>query len=202
MSIYDPHLSDISRSLPAWGVWIEIVWSDKQFDEVASHSPHGECGLKSRCMYALLSELVSLPAWGVWIEIMDPVRHSYNLDGHSPHGECGLKSASVPDQAPGFPSLPAWGVWIEIDQRADCSDPRSWSLPAWGVWIEIRLASWIRYLTWRHSPHGECGLKYRGHQGRNGENRHSPHGECGLKSLLVAAPLYPAVVTPRMGSVD
>ena len=134
MSIYDPHLSDISRSLPAWGVWIEIVWSDKQFDEVASHSPHGECGLKSRCMYALLSELVSLPAWGVWIEIMDPVRHSYNLDGHS--------------------------------------------------------------------PHGECGLKYRGHQGRNGENRHSPHGECGLKSLLVAAPLYPAVVTPRMGSVD
>ena len=34
------------RSLPAWGVWIEIM-----------------------SMYQIKKEVLSLPAWGVWIEI-------------------------------------------------------------------------------------------------------------------------------------
>ena len=36
---------------------------------MAGHSPHGECGLKSRAVNKVISSSLSLPAWGVWIEI-------------------------------------------------------------------------------------------------------------------------------------
>ena len=34
------------RSLPAWGVWIEIWPKAEILPEGFGHSPHGECGLK------------------------------------------------------------------------------------------------------------------------------------------------------------
>ena len=36
----------------------------------------------------------------------------------------------------------------------------------------------------RHSPHGECGLKFQGRREGRRARRHSPHGECGLKYVL------------------
>ena len=81
-------------SLPAWGVWIEIVGSGAK-DDIA----------------------MSLPAWGVWIEIVDVSHDIARRRGHSPHGECGLKSLTPPPRFSLLPrSLPAWGVWIEIRQ--------------------------------------------------------------------------------------
>ena len=59
----------ISTSLPAWGVWIEII-KLCPFDQfTGSRSPHGECGLKSKPLVGLRLPIPSLPAWGVWIEI-------------------------------------------------------------------------------------------------------------------------------------
>ena len=56
-------------SLPARGVWIEIVhWF----------------------VWLVIKE--SLPARGVWIEIIVTVNDfDLTFNGHSPHGECGLK---------------------------------------------------------------------------------------------------------------
>ena len=36
----------VELSLPAWGVWIEIVSDDNLRKTLSSRSPHGECGLK------------------------------------------------------------------------------------------------------------------------------------------------------------
>ena len=58
-------------SLPAWGVWIEIVSGSKISPPCAGHSPHGECGLKLFKQAEDILQLLSLPAWGVWIEIGD-----------------------------------------------------------------------------------------------------------------------------------
>ena len=55
------------QSLPAWGVWIEILC--RGYD--------GRCWLRS------------LPAWGVWIEITLMTSYRILLFSHSPHGECG-----------------------------------------------------------------------------------------------------------------
>ena len=60
------------KSLPAWGVWIEI----------------------GKIMYHAFGTW-SLPAWGVWIEIHAVTPHISPKEGHSPHGECGLKSLGV-----------------------------------------------------------------------------------------------------------
>ncbi len=40
------HRSKRTMSLPAWGVWIEMLFSLYLSSSVNSHSPHGECGLK------------------------------------------------------------------------------------------------------------------------------------------------------------
>ena len=56
------------RSLPAWGVRVEIFGIRRNSYLSHCHSPHGECGLK-------------------WDEAG---RYHITL-GHSPHGECGLK---------------------------------------------------------------------------------------------------------------
>ena len=58
-------------SLPAWGVWIEINGAELQQNLGGSHSPHGECGLKSQYLQYPTLLIVSLPAWGVWIEICE-----------------------------------------------------------------------------------------------------------------------------------
>ena len=79
-------------SLPARGVWIEIVehpWDERS---ETSRSPQGECGLK----YA-----VSIHT--------DPLAWS-----RSPQGECGLKYFGARPFERVRASLPARGVWIEI----------------------------------------------------------------------------------------
>ena len=59
------------RSLPARGVWIEIP--PKHPPKIrSSHSPQGECGLKSLGVLTSCIPLSSLPARGVWIEIPIP----------------------------------------------------------------------------------------------------------------------------------
>ena len=98
-------------------------------------------------------------------------------------------------------SLPARGVWIEmLDVLDDLVPVRS--LPARGVWIEIRRSWSNRCRRPRHSPQGECGLKY--------------DVACDPLRCLVSLPARGvwieivcfrrfrrgAVVTPRKGSVD
>ena len=122
-------------SLPAWGVWIEISVNAVSLASRLRHSPHGECGLKSKLMCLISRQKRSLPAWGVWIEIGRDRRNDRKVW-----------------------SLPAWGVWIEICANSFPSFT-SWSLPAWGVWIEIAELEQLYNREYCHSPHGECGLK-------------------------------------------
>ena len=57
-------------------------------------------------------------------------------------------------------SLPARGVWVEILLHRRSQRMRPQSLPARGVWVEITSQVPRRPLPARHSPHGECGLKF------------------------------------------
>ena len=100
----------------------------------------------------------SLPARGVWIEILQPPAAFSGCPRHSPQGECGLKLYEAKAMVEPGKSLPARGVWIEI--YASLHDSAfTKSLPARGVWIEIwRNTKWS--ICPRHSPQGECGLKY------------------------------------------
>ncbi len=102
----------------------------------------------------------SLPAWGVRVEIRP-----------------GCPRIRAPA------SLPAWGVRVEISpsKTRRCSMR---SLPAWGVRVEIRPGCPRIRAPARHSPHGECGLKYDHALLQPDVFGHSPHGECGLKYLL------------------
>ena len=146
------------KSLPARGVWVEIIVSSPPQGRPPGHSPHGECGLKS--------ELV--PA-------------AVEARRHSPHGECGLKSSKSPSLLNNFASLPARGVWVEISSPSP-SLIGSLSLPARGVWVEIWHRPPCRRPSGSHSPHGECGLKFLFLSfGLGRVLGHSPHGECGLK---------------------
>ena len=129
-------------SLPAWGVWIEISRSGCP-GGTYSHSPHGECGLKSTVTPAKYKENCHSPHGECGLKLSVSILLSY-ISSHSPHGECGLKSGAdlrkhVPVRhsphgecglkydchdriAPLLPSLPAWGVWIEIPSHK--SKPR------------------------------------------------------------------------------
>ena len=55
------------------------------------------------------------------------------------------------------------------------------SLSARRVWIEIVSTRNGLYGVLRHSPQGECGLKYGVVPDRYTKRSHSPQGECGLK---------------------
>ena len=103
-----------------------------------SHSPHGECGLKYLIGPDYPQELdMSLPAWGVRVEIWTRLR-----------------------RLPPTRSLPAWGVRVEIRNSLISLAMSLRSLPAWGVRVEMRRSLRCAATTRRHSPHGECGLKY------------------------------------------
>ena len=58
-----------NESLPARGVWIEILSWFTCSATSCSHSPQGECGLKYEVLGGELVGFGSLPARGVWIEI-------------------------------------------------------------------------------------------------------------------------------------
>ena len=146
-------------SLPARGVWIEILAVCQGGGWETGHSPQGECGLKSAFTATTPPERPSLPARGVWIEI-----HSLSIAALS-----------------FWQSLPARGVWIEMSAiatacRTDSShSPQGecglkfpyrklflapvLSLPARGVWIEIPGYIAMSHQAPGHSPQGECGLK-------------------------------------------
>ncbi len=76
------------------------------------------------------------------------------------------------------------------------------SLPARGVWIEIIGMNSMEWRTVRHSPQGECGLKYAKDEHGRYKLCHSPQGECGLKFQTEDCPVNLDDVTPRKGSVD
>ena len=125
-------------SLPARGVWVEITPYTGTSWTASSHSPRGECGLKS-CV---------------------PIKSILHTHRHSPRGECGLKYRSGEKADWKLrQSLPARGVWVEMahfvgERLPDSVTPREgsvgWnhvslsielnlysSLPARGVWVEI-----------------------------------------------------------------
>ena len=56
-------------SLPVRGAWIEINYWDSTRKKVASRSPCGERGLKSRMPLPIALLTMSLPVRGAWIEI-------------------------------------------------------------------------------------------------------------------------------------
>ena len=153
----------LMRSLPAWGVRVEI---DQRGYEMRG--------------------IESLPAWGVRVEIGlglggRPIRRC-----HSPHGECGLKYHAHDRAVLVGKSLPAWGVRVEIGGVRLHPRIQHESLPAWGVRVEIQ-ATGLPSRDRRHSPHGECGLKSAALAWIIATwARHSPHGECGLKLHTLA----------------
>ena len=102
------------RSLPARGVWIEILL----------RSAAGWC-------------FRSLPARGVWIEIYSRTNLAKTAESLPARGVwIEIWSMSVSTRVM-YPSLPARGVWIEMSTQAQCCSLTFQSLPARGVWIEI-----------------------------------------------------------------
>ena len=146
-----------------------------------SRSPHGERGLKSRCVSGKILLPKSLPARGAWIEIRCANAGNNRYCCRSPHGERGLKCLNDVLVFRTKMSLPARGAWIEIRRRANIDQTAkslpargAWieisliffgitilpSLPARGAWIEIQLRRWCKEFDIGRSPHGERGLKY------------------------------------------
>ena len=59
------------KSLPAWGVWIEINCCRLPLIIAAASLPAWGVWIEIECLYRLLIRAAaSLPAWGVWIEIL------------------------------------------------------------------------------------------------------------------------------------
>ena len=100
------------RSLPARGVWIEIMRTIDTTLETHRRSPQGECGLKlhGRQDACLLGR--SLPARGVWIEISSTTCVD-TCTGRSPQGECGLKFLDRLVKRSVTGSLSSRRAWIE-----------------------------------------------------------------------------------------
>ena len=151
--------TQLEKSLPARGAWIEIGYGGAGGGGWYGRSPHGERGLKSQFYFtappraqslpargawieiAIRARRVlatqSLPARGAWIEIPDISKHLEYLEGRSPHGERGLKSALRQ-------------IWRIMHKGRSPHGERglkflpggvcrtvSPSLPARGAWIEI-----------------------------------------------------------------
>ena len=125
------------RSLPAWGVWIEICGAYIDRLHLCRHSPHGECGLKFEVIEFQNPLVYSHSPHGECGLKSHNGQIQHNCQRHSPHGECGLKLVRVFVTLTLALSLPAWGVWIEIITGGSFTASRNSSLPAWGVWIEI-----------------------------------------------------------------
>ena len=51
----------------------------------------------------------------------------------------------------------------------------------------------------RHSPQGECGLKYYTSVGSDDSRGHSPQGECGLKSAILSYQYWARSSLPARG---
>ena len=98
-------------------------------------------------------------------------------------------------------SLPAWGVWIEI-ALSNIFVTLVLSLPAWGVWIEIRRNMRKPIPGQSHSPHGECGLKYRRREGGGISGPSLPAWGVWIEIVMIVERGSVSSVTPRMGSVD
>ena len=122
-------------SLPARGVWVEIMCHCRLNWICIRHSPRGECGLKSGLYIKEKAIGKSLPARGVWVEI----------DYYQSAG-CALES------------LPARGVWVEIEGSIKCNT--SWQVTPREGSVGWNLSKKV-FTNWgkRHSPRGECGLK-------------------------------------------
>ena len=169
------------KSLPAWGVRVEISRRDSP-EWIPRHSPHGECGLKYTPFDRKPVDRTSLPAWGVRVEIgsgtgIAAAPSSLPVWGVRVEIWPGSSAMAAPQ------SLPAWGVRVEILNASTRRSGSYRSLPAWGVRVEILFVCRGISSSWCHSPHGECGLKFAHDVVDYRFLRHSPHGECGLKSL-------------------
>ena len=76
------------------------------------------------------------------------------------------------------------------------------SLPSWGVWIEIRMFVLDRLNRPRHSPHGECGLKYVMTSLTYQSKKSLPSWGVWIEIIHDASKGMMNGVTPLMGSVD
>ena len=179
MKYYCPNCgAKMDKSLPARGAWIEIF-----------------------AVFLIPAKLLSLPARGAWIEIRRLRQNGSRPTRRSPHGERGLKCLRAFRRVEFCVSLPARGAWIEMQNWLSGSTAIG-SLPARGAWIEIRLQPSENEKIPGRSPHGERGLKYRGHEER-------PEGHGSLPARGAWIEIYPPFcflpnrhVAPRTGSVD
>ena len=124
------------KSLPAWGVWIEISKARCMRWSIPTSLPAWGVWIEILGKWEKPYTIPSLPAWGVWIEMLRQCRTPTAHRCRSPHGECGLK----------FPALFLLPLFRQ-------------SLPAWGVWIEMPVVMSDDFMDKGRSPHGECGLK-------------------------------------------
>ena len=102
---------------------------------------------------------MSPPTRVVWIEIPICKKNLLHKLCHHPHGWCGLKSKirwifSFCNLSP-----PTRVVWIEIRYVVCYLHIRVASPPTRVVWIEILVDTNIIVPSFRHHPHGWCGLK-------------------------------------------
>ena len=151
---------------------------------IASHSPRGECGLKFPTTKTIWwKAYCHSPRGECGLKYRSFCFTSSFLLRHSPRGECGLKLTTFDWKEYLNWSLPARGVRIEIllnimEAAPDRVTPREGSVD----WNKCTLCS-RKTRVWRHSPWGECGLKF-WKQGLCADHwRHSSRGECGLKLL-------------------
>ena len=102
------------QSLPAWGAWVEIIYTADLLEFATGRSPHGERGLKWICVN------VAAPIGGRSPHGERGLKFELHYGSmaacrRSPHGERGLKSESQVRNLDYVESLPAWGAWVEIE---------------------------------------------------------------------------------------
>ena len=98
-------------------------------------------------------------------------------------------------------SLPVRGAWIEIRLFVPNGHAEE-SLPVRGAWIEIIRPRRYTAGTFRRSPCGERGLKYKPRFRLRFATGRSPCGERGLKWYSRVRNSDKVAVAPRAGSVD
>ena len=122
-------------SLPAWGVRVEI-YSRRNENGISSSLPAWGVRVEIRRPPTLTTSSASLPAWGVRVEIADEGKGDQEGQRHSPHGECGLKCTSSTTARKSWCHSPHGECGLK--SRRAPRDVRTFeSLPAWGVRVEI-----------------------------------------------------------------
>ena len=99
MLIEAVNLHIILRSLPAWGVRVEISGAGMDYCDLGTSLPAWGVRVEIEEFRPYRDPSASLPAWGVRVEISCTQRAGRARGGHSPHGECGLKLHTLAEDA-------------------------------------------------------------------------------------------------------